>query len=97
MIDLLAEGQVTASSKEADAGLKFFPDSRGVQRSSQFTAWYCSELRLAFHRIAVVRYRMHLESRGLAANTINQHLAAVRRLAQQSRPYKIRTTHFDAY
>ena len=36
----------------------------------QFTAWYCSEPRLAFNRIVVVRYRMHMESRGLAANTI---------------------------
>jgi hypothetical protein len=33
----------------------------------QFIAWYCSEPRLAFNRIAVVRYRMHLEGRGLAA------------------------------
>jgi len=32
----------------------------------------------------VVRYRMHLESRGLAANTINQQLAAVRRLAHEA-------------
>ncbi len=41
-------------------------------------------LRLAFNRIVVVRYRMHLESRGLAANTINQQLAAVRRLAHEA-------------
>ena len=34
----------------------------------QFIAWYCSEPRLAFNRIVVVRYRMYLESRGLAAN-----------------------------
>jgi site-specific recombinase XerC len=47
-------------------------------------AWYCSEPRLAFNRIVVTRYRMHLESRGLAANTINQQLAAVRRLAQEA-------------
>jgi hypothetical protein len=45
----------------------------------QFIAWYCSEPRLAFNRIVVVRYRMYLESRHLAANTINQQLAAVRR------------------
>jgi hypothetical protein len=32
----------------------------------------------------VTRYRMHLESRGLAANTINQQLAAVRRLAHEA-------------
>jgi hypothetical protein len=50
----------------------------------QFIAWYCSEPRLAFNRIVVVRYRMHLESRGLAANTINQQLAAVRRLAHEA-------------
>jgi hypothetical protein len=50
----------------------------------QFIAWYCSEPRLAFNRIVVVRYRMHLESRSLAANTINQHLAVVRRLAHEA-------------
>src|SRR5205823_987880 len=50
----------------------------------QFIAWYCSEPRLAFNSIVVVRYRMHLESRGLAANTINQQLAAVRRLAHEA-------------
>jgi site-specific recombinase XerD len=47
-------------------------------------AWYCSEPRLAFNRIVVVRYRMYLESRSLAANTINQQLAAVRRLAHEA-------------
>ena len=58
------------------------PASRCVYEYAidQFIAWYCSEPRLAFNRIVVVRYRMHLESRGLAANTINQQLAAVRRL-----------------
>ena len=57
------------------------PASRRVYEYAidQFIAWYCSEPRLAFNRIVVVRYRMHLESRGLAANTINQQLAAVRR------------------
>lgn len=50
----------------------------------QFIAWYCSEPRLAFNRIVVVRYRMYLESPGLAANTINQQLAAVRRLAHEA-------------
>lgn len=50
----------------------------------QFIAWYCSEPRLAFNRIVVVRYRIHLEARGLAANTINQQLAAVRRLANEA-------------
>ena len=50
----------------------------------QFIAWYCSEPRLAFNRIVVTRYRMYLESRHLAANTINQQLAAVRRLAHEA-------------
>ena len=62
------------------------PASRRVYEHAidQFVAWYCSEPRLAFNRIVVVRYRMYLESRGLAANTINQQLAAVRRLAHEA-------------
>jgi hypothetical protein len=50
------------------------PASRRVYEYAidQFIAWYCSEPRLAFIRIVVVRYRMYLESRHLAANTINQ-------------------------
>lgn len=62
------------------------PSSRRVYEYAidQFIAWYCSEPRLAFNRIVVVRYRMHLESRRLAANTINQQLAAVRRLAHEA-------------
>jgi site-specific recombinase XerD len=49
------------------------PASRRVYEyaMNQFIAWYCSEPRLALNRIVVVHYRMHLESRGLAANTIN--------------------------
>jgi site-specific recombinase XerD len=62
------------------------PASRRVYEYAinQFIAWYCSEPRLALNRIVVVRYRMRLESRGLAANTINQQLAAVRRLAHEA-------------
>ena len=62
------------------------PASRRVYEYAidQFIAWYCSEPRLAFNRIVVVRYRMYLESRGLAANTLNQQLAAVRRLAHEA-------------
>jgi hypothetical protein len=62
------------------------PSSRRVYlfAINQFIAWYCSEPRLAFNRIVVVRYRMYLESRKLAANTINQQLAAVRRLAHEA-------------
>jgi site-specific recombinase XerD len=63
--------------------------SPGSRRAYQFAieefiAWYCSEPRLAFNRIVVVRYRMHLEARGLSAATVNQRLAAVRRLAYEA-------------
>jgi site-specific recombinase XerD len=62
------------------------PASRRVYEYAidQFINWYCSEPRMAFNRIVVVRYRMYLESRHLAANTINQQLAAVRRLAHEA-------------
>ena len=62
------------------------PASRRVYEYAidQFIAWYCSEPRLAFNRIVVVRYRLYLESRSLAANTVNQQLAAVRRLAHEA-------------
>jgi site-specific recombinase XerD len=62
------------------------PASRRVYEYAidQFIVWYLSEPRLAFNRIVVVRYRMHLEGRGLAANTVNQQLAAVRRLAHEA-------------
>jgi site-specific recombinase XerD len=62
------------------------PASRRVYEYAidQFIAWYCSEPRLALNRIVVVRYRLYLESRHLAANTINQQLAAVRRLANEA-------------
>ena len=50
----------------------------------EFIAWYCSEPRLSFNRTVVLRYRIHLESRNLAAGTINVRLAAVRRLAYEA-------------
>jgi hypothetical protein len=31
----------------------------------EFVAWYCSEPRLAFNRTVVLRYRIHLEQRGM--------------------------------
>jgi integrase len=62
------------------------PESRRVYEFAieQFITWYCSEPRLAFNRTVVVRYRIQLEARGLAAATINQRLAAVRRLAHEA-------------
>jgi site-specific recombinase XerC len=52
------------------------PASRRVYEYAidQFIAWYCSEPRLAFNRIVVARYRMHLESRGLAAKRSTNNL-----------------------
>jgi hypothetical protein len=49
-----------------------------------FVQWYCSEPRLALNRIVVTRYRMQLEQLHLAPSTINQRLAAVRRLAYEA-------------
>lgn len=46
--------------------------------------WYCSEPRLGLNRIVVTRYRMQLEQLHLAPSTINQRLAAVRRLAYEA-------------
>jgi integrase len=50
----------------------------------QFISWYCPEPRLALHRTVVLRFLLHLESLGLAAGTVNQRLAAVRRLAYEA-------------
>lgn len=50
----------------------------------QFISWYCSEPRLTLNRTVVLRFRQHPESLSLAAGTINQKLAAVRRLAYEA-------------
>ena len=62
------------------------PESqRGYRHAiDEFIAWYCSEPRLSFNKTVVTRYRIHLESRLLAAGTINGRLAAVRRLAYEA-------------
>jgi len=58
---------------------------RGYRHAiDEFIAWYCSEPRLSFSKAVVTRYRIHLESRQLAAGTINGRLAAVRRLAYEA-------------
>src|SRR5712672_2515448 len=50
----------------------------------EFIGWYCSEPRLLFNRIVVLRYRFFLEQKNLAPSTINVRLAAVRRLAYEA-------------
>src|SRR5260370_12191107 len=62
----------------------------------QFITWYCSEPRLALNRIVVLRFRLHLESLGLAASTINQRLAAVRRLAYEAADSGVLSTELGA-
>src|SRR5216117_750073 len=58
---------------------------RGYRHAiDEFVDWYSSELRLAFNRIVVLRYRSHLESRQLAPGTVNLRLGAVRRLAYEA-------------
>jgi hypothetical protein len=62
------------------------PDAqRGYRHAiDEFVEWYCSEPRLSFSKTVVVRYRMYLESRGLAPGTINLRLGAVRHLAYEA-------------
>jgi integrase len=50
----------------------------------KFIAWYCCEPRLGFSRSVVVRYRSFLEGLSLSAATINLHLSAIRRLADEA-------------
>src|SRR6266542_2006683 len=58
---------------------------RGYRQAiDEFVDWYCSEPRLAFNRIVVLRYRSHLESRQLAPGTINLRLLALRRRASDA-------------
>jgi hypothetical protein len=58
---------------------------RGYRHAiDEFVDWYCSEPRLAFNRTVVLRYRSYLETRQLAAGTINLRLGAVRRLAYEA-------------
>jgi site-specific recombinase XerD len=66
-------------------GLSSPESQRGYRHAiDEFVDWYCSEPRLAFNRIVVLRYRSHLESRRLAPGTINLRLGAVRRLAYEA-------------
>src|ERR1700730_3523964 len=50
----------------------------------KFIAWYCCEPRRGFNRSVVVRYRSFLEELSLSAATINLHLSAIRRLADEA-------------
>jgi hypothetical protein len=56
-------------SKTAVLGSLRSPESqRGYRHAiDEFIEWYCSEPRLSFNRTVVLRYRMQLEYRNLAA------------------------------
>jgi site-specific recombinase XerD len=73
-------------AKAAVPGSLRSPGSRRCYEHAmdEFIAWYCSEPRLGFNKAVVTRYRMHLESRGLAPGTVNLRLAAIRRLAYEA-------------
>jgi len=62
------------------------PESKRGYRHAidELIQWYCSEPGLSFNKVVVTRYRIFLESRRLAAGTINGRLAAVRRLAYEA-------------
>src|ERR1700681_2326269 len=65
--------------------LRSFESQRSYRHSiDEFVAWYCSAPRLSLNKTVVLRYRLHLEDRHLAAGTINVRLAAVRRLAYEA-------------
>ncbi len=73
-----AKAAVLNSLTSADA-------QRGYRHAiDEFVDWYCSEPRLAFNRIVVLRYRSYLESLQLAPGTVNLRLGAVRRLAYEA-------------
>jgi hypothetical protein len=63
--------------------------SKSGQRSydhaiTDFLERYCSEPRLAFNRVVVLRYRIHLEQKQYATTTINLRLAAARRVVYEA-------------
>jgi len=65
--------------------LRSFESQRSYRHSiDEFVAWYCSAPRLSFDKAVVLRYRLYLEDRHLAAGTINVRLAAVQRLAYEA-------------
>ena len=79
------ESFTTSRSRTRPNGLSSPESQRGYRHAiDEFVDWYCSEPRLAFNRIVVLRYRSHLESRRLAPGTINLRLGAVRRLAYEA-------------
>ncbi len=64
---------------------------RGYRHAiDEFVDWYCSEPRLAFNRIVVLRYRSHLESRQLAPR--NHQSSPWRRASTRLRSRRLRSS-----
>src|ERR1700685_3370655 len=59
-------------------------ESMWFGETTLFIAWYCSEPRRGVNRSVVVRYRSFFEGLSLSAATINLHLSAIRRLADEA-------------
>jgi hypothetical protein len=59
----------------------------------KFIAWYCSGPRFGFNRTVVLRYRSFLGSLSLSAATINLHLSAIRRLADEAGLWGVGLAH----
>jgi integrase len=54
------------------------------QALDEFLIWFQAELGRGFNKATVQKYRAELESKGLAASSINVRLAAIRRLALEA-------------
>src|SRR5271169_5116688 len=67
----------TRKRQSSGASVLWTRDAGTQHAIDEFVAWYCSEPRLALNKTVVLRYRFHLEERGLAPGTINVRLAAV--------------------
>jgi len=77
--------ELDQTKKSALNSLTSLQSRRSYQHAmDEFIEWYCSEPRLALNRAVVLRYRLQLEAKKLAASTINVRLAAVRRLAYEA-------------
>jgi hypothetical protein len=63
---------------------------------NEFVDWYCSEPRLAFNRMVVLRCRIHLEQRRLAPTTIYLRLVAVKPVAYEGADSGLLSPEFAA-
>jgi len=67
-----------------ESGMRYRPGLLSTSAMRIFVAITDSEPRLALNRAVVPRFRLYLESVGLAAGTVNQRLPAVKRLSYEA-------------